>query len=154
VASPSPTSRREGRYPPHEGRADLAGTEFDCIAVPGGMPGAKTISESAAFIGMLKAHCAAGKLYGAICAAPAVCLAEHKLIPDGALATCHPGFAAKLAEAIGSSRCSEERVVVSAEHKFVTSRGPGTAIEFALALAAILFDEQKAKDVAGPMLVK
>jgi len=124
VASPSPTSRREGRYPPHEGRADLAGTEFDCIAVPGGMPGAKTISESAAFIGMLKAHCAAGKLYGAICAAPAVCLAEHKLIPDGALATCHPGFAAKLAEAIGSSRCSEERVVVSAEHKFVTSRGP------------------------------
>eukprot|EP00327_Prymnesium_parvum_P045365 CAMPEP_0205863316 /NCGR_PEP_ID=MMETSP1083-20121108/6758_1 /ASSEMBLY_ACC=CAM_ASM_000430 /TAXON_ID=97485 /ORGANISM="Prymnesium parvum, Strain Texoma1" /LENGTH=35 /DNA_ID= /DNA_START= /DNA_END= /DNA_ORIENTATION= len=30
----------------------------------------------------------------------------------------------------------------------------GTAIEFALALAAILFDEQKAKDVAGPMLVK
>ena len=44
----------------------------------------------------------------------------------------------KLQEALGADRCSEDRVVVQAEHKLVTSRGPGTAIEFALALAALV----------------
>jgi protein deglycase len=118
------------------------------------MPGAKSIADCVAFVDMLKKHRDAGKLYGAICAAPAVCLAPHGLIPAGAKATSHPGFTEKLQEALGADRCSEDRVVVQAEHKLVTSRGPGTAIEFALALASLLFDEQKAKDVAGPMLVK
>jgi 4-methyl-5(b-hydroxyethyl)-thiazole monophosphate biosynthesis len=132
--------------------ADVAATEFDCIAVPGGMPGAKTIGECVPFVTMLKAHVAAGKPYGAICAAPAVVLLPNSLIPEGAPATCHPGFAAKLAEGGVTGGCSEERVVVHG--KLVTSRGPGTAIEFALALITQLFGAEKASEVAGPMLVK
>eukprot|EP00966_Prymnesium_polylepis_P076589 1775280-Prymnesium_polylepis.1 len=126
--------------------------DFDCIAIPGGMPGAKTIGESAPFMEILKKHVAAGKPYGAICAAPAVVLLPAGLIPSGSTATCHPGFAAKLEEGGVKGGCSEERVVV--EGKLVTSRGPGTAIEFALALITMLFDAEKAASVAGPMLIK
>ena len=35
----------------------------------------------------------------------------------------------------------------------ITSRGPGTAIEFALALVKALFGADKAAEVAGPMVV-
>ena len=129
---------------------DAVAAEYDVIAVPGGMPGAKTISESTVFIDALKKHVAAGKLYGAICAAPAVVLHAHGLIPAGTPATCFPAFADKL------EACSEDRVVVSG--KLVTSRGPGTSIEFALALieqltAAGKLEADKAGGVAKGMLV-
>ena len=129
---------------------DAVASEYDLIAVPGGMPGAKTISESSVFMECLKKHAGAGKLYGAICAAPAVVLQAHGLIPEGAPATCYPAFAEKL----DAATRSEERVVVAG--KLVTSRGPGTAIEFALALIEQLMDKldaEKAKGVAKGMLV-
>ena len=49
------------------------------------------------------------------------------------------------------ARCSEERVV--SDGTVITSRGPGTAIEFALALVKALFGVEKAAEVAGPMVV-
>mmetsp|Transcript_69092 Transcript_69092/g.137019 ORF Transcript_69092/g.137019 Transcript_69092/m.137019 type:complete len:184 (-) Transcript_69092:346-897(-) len=119
---------------------------FDCIAIPGGMPGARNIADCEPFMTLLKAHVAAGRLYGAICAAPAVVLLPAGLIPEGASATCHPGFAATL------PNCSEDRVVT--QGKLVTSRGPGTAIEFALKLISLAISEEKAAEVSGPMLVK
>ena len=128
--------------------ADAVSKEYDCIAVPGGMPGAKTISESVVFIDCLKKHAAAGKTYGAICAAPAVVLQAHGLIPAGAAATCFPAFAEKL------EAPSESRVVTTG--KLVTSRGPGTSIEFALALIDQLMpklDAAKAAAVPKQMLV-
>jgi len=124
---------------------DCLAKEYDCIAVPGGMPGAKTIGECTKFVEMLKAHKEAGKVYGGICAAPAVVLLPNGLL-GSAPATCHPGFAKEL------ENCSEERVVV--DGKLVTSRGPGTAIEFALALTTLLLGAEKAESVKGPMLVK
>jgi transcriptional regulator GlxA family with amidase domain len=42
---------------------------------------------------------------------------------------------------------------VVADGKVITSRGPGTAIEFALALVSALFGPDKAAEVAGPMVV-
>jgi 4-methyl-5(b-hydroxyethyl)-thiazole monophosphate biosynthesis len=130
--------------------ADCEAKEYDCIAVPGGMPGAKTIGEHEAFIAMLKKHKEAGKVYGAICAAPAVVLMPHGLLGEGS-ATSHPAFADKMKETI-AERYSEERVVV--DGKVVTSRGPGTAIEFALMLITLLAGAEKAEAVKGPMLVK
>lgn len=121
-------------------------TAFDLIAVPGGMPGASNIAACAPFMEMLKGHVEAGKVYGAICAAPAIVLLPNGLLPEGAPATCHPGFADKL------PACSEDRVVTAG--KLVTSRGPGTAIEFALALITQVLGEEKAAAVGGPMLVK
>ena len=130
--------------------SDVAGENFDCIAVPGGMPGAQTISDNAQFMALLSKHVGEGKLYGAICAAPAVVLQAHGLIPSGAVATSFPAFAEKL------ENYSEERVVHTG--KLVTSRGPGTAIEFALGLskelvAAGKLDNEKAKSVPVGMLI-
>jgi 4-methyl-5(b-hydroxyethyl)-thiazole monophosphate biosynthesis len=116
----------------------------------GGMPGAQTIASCEPFVAMLKEHAAAGKMYGAICAAPAVVLFPNGLIPEGAAATSHPGFASKMEGLSGGY--SEERVVVAG--KLVTSRGPGTAIEFALALVEMLFGTETAEKTKGPMLVK
>lgn len=47
---------------------------------------------------------------------------------------------------------AEQRVVV--DGKLVTSRGPGTALEFALTLVEQLYGSDKAKEVAGPMVVR
>jgi transcriptional regulator GlxA family with amidase domain len=35
----------------------------------------------------------------------------------------------------------------------VTSRGPGTAFEFALALVKVLYGPEKVSEVAGPMVM-
>lgn len=53
----------------------------------------------------------------------------------------------------GSGSCSaaEQRVVV--DGNLITSRGPGTALEFALALVEQLYGSEKAREVAGPMVV-
>lgn len=128
--------------------ADCASQSYDCIALPGGMPGAEHLRDSAELIGMLKKQKAAGRLYGAICASPAVVLHPHRLLDGIRTATCYPGFRNKLAPA----SASDERVV--ADGNCVTSQGPGTAIEFALKLVEVLLGPQKAKEVADPMLVR
>jgi len=126
--------------------ADCVNQSYDCIALPGGMPGAEHLRDSADLIGMLKKQKAAGRLYGAICASPVVALQSHGLL-DGIRATCFPSMRGKLPAA----NARDERVVVDGH--CVTSQGPGTAIEFALKLIELLLGPQKAKDVAGPMLV-
>jgi 4-methyl-5(b-hydroxyethyl)-thiazole monophosphate biosynthesis len=45
----------------------------------------------------------------------------------------------------------QQRVVV--DGSLTTSRGPGTAFEFALALVKALYGEDKAREVAGPMVM-
>ncbi len=127
--------------------ADCASQTYDCIALPGGMPGAEHLRDSAELVAMLKKQKAGGRLYGAICASPAVALLPHGLL-DGVKATCYPAMRNRLNPAYAS----DERVI--ADGKCVTSQGPATAIEFALKLVELLFGPQEAKDVAGPMLVK
>lgn len=51
----------------------------------------------------------------------------------------------------GSCSAADQRVVV--DGNLITSRGPGTALEFALALVEQLYGGEKAKAVAGPMVV-
>lgn len=127
--------------------ADCKNQSYDCIALPGGMPGAEHLRDSAVLIEMLKKQKAAGKLYGAICASPVVALQPHGLLDGIRAATCFPSMRGKLPAA----NARDERVVV--DGNCVTSQGPGTAIEFALKLVELLLGPQKAKDVAGPMLV-
>lgn len=126
---------------------DCAGETFDLIVLPGGMPGAEHLRDSEPLANMLKAQKAAGRMYGAICASPAVVLAHHKLLEDKG-ATCHPALADKLV----CRRKKDARVV--ADGNCVTSRGPGTAIEFALELVRQLFGQERAEAVAGPMLAR
>lgn len=110
----------------------------NAIVIPGGMPGAQNISNSAAAVALIKQTAQSGGLVAAICAAPAVVLAPHGLI-SGKRATCYPGFEGRFTDTI----FSEERVVI--DGNCVTSRGPGTAAEFALAIVERMKDSQTAE---------
>lgn len=108
---------------------------------------------------------ASGKKYAAICASPAVVFESQGLL-DGKKATCHPAFVDKLTDPryvfqMGHRDHSrtiqrnhsnaEQRVVV--DGALTTSRGPGTTFEFALSLVQQLFGEDKAAEVAKPMVM-
>ncbi|HOT90600.1 MAG TPA: DJ-1/PfpI family protein [Anaerolineae bacterium] len=125
---------------------DCANVIYDCIAIPGGMPGAEHLRDCEVLTTLLKQQHDAGRLYSAICAAPVVVLQHHGLLA-GRHATCHPSFASQLE----NPAHVEKRVVV--DGNCITSRGPGTAIEFALALIAALYGAEKAQEIGGHMLV-
>jgi 4-methyl-5(b-hydroxyethyl)-thiazole monophosphate biosynthesis len=110
--------------------AALAEQEFDLIALPGGMPGALHLQQDARIVGLLRRQRAAGKPIAAICAAPMV-LASAGLL-DGRRATSYPGFLqeAKRTTVVGEAVVTDDGVI--------TSRGPGTALDFALALVGEL----------------
>ena len=127
---------------------NAAAQEFDCIVFPGGMPGAKNLGESALARDIATKMLATGKLVSAICAAPVHTLGAWGLL-DGRRATCYPGLEKGFPAGV---IFSPERVVV--DGKITTSRGPGTALEFSLSLAAQLAGDDVAKKVGQDMLVK
>ena len=126
--------------------ADCVNETYDLIALPGGMPGAEHLRDSKDLEKLLKVQQQPGRFYAAICASPAVVLHHHGLLGQHR-ATCHPSFIHQLE----NTDAVEMRVV--ADGACITSRGPGTAIEFALKLAELLYDEQKAKEIAKQMVV-
>ena len=125
--------------------SDCASDTYDLIALPGGMPGAERLRDSKELELMLKRQQREGRLYAAICASPAVVLQHHGLI-GLRKATCYPSFAKQF----DNTDAVKSRVVVDDE--CITSQGPGTALEFAIKLVELLYNEQKAKEVALPML--
>ncbi len=120
---------------------------YDLVAVPGGIPGAQNLASSPTLIEILKKQNDADKLYGAICASPAVVLQAHGLL-EGKKATCHPLFIADLSD----TNTSELKVVF--DKNCVTSRGAGTSIDFALELLGIVMGEDKKREVAKGMVVQ
>lgn len=119
---------------------------YDLIALPGGIPGAENLRDSAELTEMLKRQKGEGRFYAAICASPVVVFQHHGLL-DSRLATCHPLFVGELE----NREMVESRVVV--DGTCITSRAPGTAIEFALKLVEMLYGREKADEVALPMVV-
>ena len=110
--------------------------EFDAIILPGGMPGTVKLGEHAGVTKAVQAFASAGKLVAAICAAPSVLGAAGIL--QGKRAVCHPGFEDKLTGA---------QVSFMTDGNIITSRGMGTAIEFALAIVQYLKDEDTVDDL-------
>lgn len=126
---------------------DVLDRQWDMIALPGGMPGAQHLSEHPGLVTRLRQQLDAGKWCAAICASPAVVLAQHKLI-SGANATCYPKFFDQLKENVAT--VSQEKVVI--DGRLITSQGPGTAMVFALTLVETLCGREKAKEVAEALL--
>lgn len=102
--------------------------DFDMIVLPGGLPGADNLDKDPRIHQLLRGMQEKNKYTAAICAAPKV-LANAGLL-EGRQATSYPGFI----DAMGlpSTRVLEQAVVI--DGKVITSRGPGTAMDFALAL--------------------
>ncbi len=113
--------------------------DFDMIALPGGMPGAENLKNDVRVIALLRRLSHAGKFTTAICAAP-MALAAAGLL-DGKRATSYPGFLENLPNTVALP----DPVVV--DGLVVTSRGPGTAMDFALTLIEMLLGRSKREQV-------
>ena len=125
--------------------ADVRAEELAMIALPGGMPGAAHLARDAEVQRLVRELAAAGKFTSAICAGP-MALASAG-VHRGKRVTCYPGFEDKLE---GGTPVAE-RVVI--DGTVVTSRGPGTALEFALALVELLRGASARAELARRMLV-
>lgn len=123
----------------------IAPDDFDMIVLPGGQPGSDNLNADERVRGLIQDFHKKGKLIGAICAAPYVLAAAGIL--DGKRATSFPAYSGKLGGAI-----YQEKNVVE-DGKIMTSRGPGTAVCFALAIVEKLVGKQKADTVKAAMLV-
>lgn len=104
------------------------------VVLPGGMPGTNHLKAHEGVDRMIREFASAGKLVAAICAAPSV-LGEAGLLKDKE-ATCHPGFEPALA---GATAVTSVPAVTSGN--IITSRGMGTAIDFALEIVRYLKDD-------------
>ena len=125
---------------------DCKEKNYDLIVLPGGIPGAENLKNSPVLAELLHKQNDEGKLYGAICASPAVVLQHHGLL-QGKKATCHPFFADQL----NVQEKAGESVVI--DKNCVTGRGAGTSIEFALELVGLLLGEAKKSEVAKGMAI-
>lgn len=101
---------------------------FDAIVLPGGQPGANNLAADERVLAHLRDQSVSGRLIGAVCAAPKVLAAAGLL--KGRRITHFPG-ALDANEAQGVE-VTDEAVVV--DGNLVTGRGPGVAMDFALAL--------------------
>ena len=100
--------------------------DYDMIVLPGGLPGADNLRDDERIIERLRSMSAAGKYTAAICAAPKVL--AHAGLLQGKRATSFPG--ALETDHIPGLEYQERAVVM--DGKVITSRGPGTAMDFAL----------------------
>ena len=125
---------------------------YDLIVLPGGMPGAEHLRDSIDLQTLLKQQVTDGRMYGAVCAAPAVVLASQGFIPfDDASCKVTSFPVAKFRDLLQTA-ASDDRVVV--HNNMITSQGPGTSLELALALGEKLFGKEKRDEIAKQLLVK
>ncbi|MDO4523319.1 MAG: DJ-1/PfpI family protein [Eubacteriales bacterium] len=118
--------------------------DADILVLPGGMPGTRHLGEHAGLTALLKEFHEAQRGIAAICAAPSV-LGDLGLL-EGKTALCYPGFEERL---IGA-RIADGTVVTDGH--ITTSRGMGTAIDFALELTRRLCGAEKANELAATIM--
>jgi len=136
--------------------------DWYAIILPGGMPGATNLASSKETSALIKEMATAGKLICAICAAPAIVLAPLGLL-NGKNFTCYPGMEEKVtnsaaccasannSDCCANSKWSDARVVT--DGNVITSRGAGTAGEFAVAIIEKLLDKAAAQKIAETVLL-
>ncbi len=121
---------------------------FDMLVLPGGLPGADHLDNDQRIHSLLTKMAATGKYTAAICAAPKI-LAHAQLL-EGKSATSYPGFIDKMN--LDNTHVTDEAVVIDA--KVITSRGPATAMAFALSLVEVLAGKAKRDEIASGLLFK
>ena len=127
---------------------DCCNQSWDAVVLPGGMPGAQYLADDSAVAAILTQQHNQQKWIAAICASPAVVLASQQLL-QGRRATCYPGFEEQLLES--ATMCVSEPIIVDGH--FITSRGPATAMVFALRVVAAVTDDDTARRIAKDLLL-
>jgi 4-methyl-5(b-hydroxyethyl)-thiazole monophosphate biosynthesis len=120
--------------------------DFDMVVLPGGLPGATNLNADARIHRLLARHAEQDRWCAAICAAPVV-LAGVGLL-DGRSATSFPGALDPVE--YPTIRLTEDAVVT--DGRVVTSRGPGTAMDFALHLIALLAGPTSRAEVESKLM--
>ena len=123
-------------------------TEYDACVLPGGMPGAENLASSNKVKNILLGMYGQGKIIGAICAAPAIVLAPLGIL-DNKYATCYPGM-----ENSFSDTTDHKKDDVVIDKNIITSRGPATALKFAIAITEKLCGSVVAEKIANATLLK
>lgn len=117
---------------------------YDMVVLPGGQPGTNNLKADARILTLLKNMAQQNRYIAAICAAPSA-LATAGLL-DGKRATCYPG-------ALDDFPAVEQKnEAVVEDGKFITSRGPGTAMDFALKLVECLMGSAKRQEVEAALV--
>ena len=125
--------------------SEVAFDEYDCMILPGGMPGTRNLEGNQYLMSKLDDFYRKNKLICAICAAPTIF--GHKGYLEGKAAVCYPGMEDELKGAF----VPEEEVVK--DGNIITSRGMGTSVEFGLKLLVVLTDKANADRIAASVMV-
>jgi protein deglycase len=112
---------------------------FDMVVLPGGQPGTNNLKADPRILSLVKSMAQHDRYVAAICAAPSVLATAGML--DGRRATCFPGALD------GFPRVQLQAEAVVEDGKIITSRGPGTAMDFALTLVERLAGLAKRQEV-------
>lgn len=122
--------------------SEITADNYDALILPGG-PGYKSLANSQAVINLVKDFDKKKKIVAAICAAPVV-LAKAGIL-ETRIATIYPGMENQI------PKPRDAKVVV--DGNVVTSKSPGTAVEFALKLAEILAGKERARRVKEDLVL-
>jgi len=113
-------------------------SEFDTLVIPGGA-GVLKVAQNENALDLVRKFHQRGAHIAAICAAPLVL--KNAGVLEGKKRTSHPSVADKIGD------CLNDGVVK--DGNIITSRGAGTAIDFALALVEELAGKNISKDIAN-----
>ena len=120
---------------------EIADKMFDMVVLPGGLPGANHLRDNQMLQNIIIKHAKNDRYLAAICAAPKALL--HAGVLKNKTLTCYPG--ALQGQDLQGSKISGTALEI--DGKVITSRGPGTAMDFALALIELLVDKSKKDEV-------
>ncbi|MEK7321977.1 MAG: DJ-1 family glyoxalase III [Pseudomonadota bacterium] len=120
--------------------------DYDMVVLPGGLPGANHLNDDTRIRELLQRMAYQEKYIAAICAAPKV-LADAGLL-KGRRATSYPGTLN--AAQLDGVNYQDSSVVQ--DGTLITSRGPGTAMDFALALLETLAGRAKRDEVEASLI--
>ena len=124
---------------------DVKEDDFDLIVLPGGLPNAFTLADNEHVQRLLKEFKTGDKYIAAICAAP---YALHKAEVLNKNYTCYPSFEQKI---VPENYISNQNVVK--DGKVITSRGPATAMEFALEIVKLLKGDKTYEELREGLLL-
>lgn len=122
----------------------IEASDFDMIVLPGGGAGTEVLASNETVQNLLKEFKQKNKFIAAICAAP---YALHTANVLNHNYTCYPSFENK----IRLDGFDDSQKVIR-DGKVITSRGPGTAMCFALELVKILKDEKTYQEIKNGLL--